>query len=223
MTLLRTLAAAILALAAAAAPGAVHDRGGGLLYDDVLDVTWLQDANYARTCGRSPDGLMSFQDANAWLAGLVYRDEVRGADLRGWRLPRVQPVGSDGFNHAFRTNGTADEGYNIFSPRSELPFMYYVNLGLKGWYLMNGEHPKAMGVLGRLSATWSGQADLGLVRNLQSNIYWTSSAERAPAAVKDAWIFVTAEGNQRDGLTQPNAAFVWPVRPGDVMAPARKP
>ena len=24
----------------------LHDRGGGLIYDDVLDVTWLQDANY---------------------------------------------------------------------------------------------------------------------------------------------------------------------------------
>ena len=23
------------------------DRGGGLIYDDVLKVTWLQDANYA--------------------------------------------------------------------------------------------------------------------------------------------------------------------------------
>ena len=25
------------------------DRGNGLLYDNVLDITWLQDANYART------------------------------------------------------------------------------------------------------------------------------------------------------------------------------
>lgn len=23
------------------------DRGGGLIYDDVLDITWLQDANYS--------------------------------------------------------------------------------------------------------------------------------------------------------------------------------
>jgi hypothetical protein len=27
------------------------DRGGGLIYDNVLDVTWLQDANYAKTSG----------------------------------------------------------------------------------------------------------------------------------------------------------------------------
>ncbi|MCP4407494.1 MAG: DUF1566 domain-containing protein, partial [Gammaproteobacteria bacterium] len=27
------------------------DRGGGLIYDDVLNITWLQDANYAETSG----------------------------------------------------------------------------------------------------------------------------------------------------------------------------
>ncbi len=25
------------------------DRGGGLIYDDVLDITWMQDAYYAAT------------------------------------------------------------------------------------------------------------------------------------------------------------------------------
>jgi hypothetical protein len=27
------------------------DRGGGLVYDDYLDITWLQDPNYAKTSG----------------------------------------------------------------------------------------------------------------------------------------------------------------------------
>lgn len=31
------------------AQAALYDRGGGLIYDSVLDVTWLQDANYAAT------------------------------------------------------------------------------------------------------------------------------------------------------------------------------
>ncbi len=34
----------------------LHDRGGGLIYDDVLDVTWLQDTNYG--LGTIFDGLM---------------------------------------------------------------------------------------------------------------------------------------------------------------------
>ncbi|EGK72256.1 hypothetical protein METUNv1_01372 [Methyloversatilis universalis FAM5] len=36
-------------LASGVAQAPLHDRGGGLVYDDVLDVTWLADANYART------------------------------------------------------------------------------------------------------------------------------------------------------------------------------
>ena len=27
------------------------DRGGGLIYDTILDVTWMQDANYINTTG----------------------------------------------------------------------------------------------------------------------------------------------------------------------------
>ena len=42
-----------------AAQAALFDRGGGLIYDDVLNVTWLQDANYAKTSGYDADGDMS--------------------------------------------------------------------------------------------------------------------------------------------------------------------
>ena len=39
---------------------ALIDRGGGLIYDDVLDITWLQDANYAQTSGYDADGFMNW-------------------------------------------------------------------------------------------------------------------------------------------------------------------
>lgn len=211
---------------------AVHDRGGGLLYDDVLKVTWLQDANYAQTSGAHPTGRMSWAQANAWVAGLVFHDPVRKRDLRGWRLPTVAPQGS-AFNHDFRRDGTTDEGYNIVGAHSQLGFMYYVNLGLKGWYLKDGSNsqdPKnrvGFGVLGKNHAIWEGEADVAPVRRLQSNIYWAvTRGASQPASADDAWIFVTCEGNQRDGLPHPNAAYAWPVRDGDVAAetdPAAEP
>ena len=34
-----------------AAQSTLIDRGGGLIYDTVFDITWLQDANYAKTSG----------------------------------------------------------------------------------------------------------------------------------------------------------------------------
>ena len=36
----------------------LFDRGNGLIYDDVLDVTWLQDAQYAKISGYDADGMM---------------------------------------------------------------------------------------------------------------------------------------------------------------------
>lgn len=50
-------------IVASALPGAVqaalHDRAEGFIYDDALDVPWLQDANYAKTSGDDADGLIS--------------------------------------------------------------------------------------------------------------------------------------------------------------------
>jgi len=45
-----------------AAQATLIDRGGGLIYDDVLNITWLQDANYAMTSGYDADGRMNWAD-----------------------------------------------------------------------------------------------------------------------------------------------------------------
>jgi hypothetical protein len=65
------------------------DRGRGLLYDVERDLTWLQDTNYAKTSGHSPDGQMTWNNAKAWVARLSYRG------FTGWRLPTARnPDGS---------------------------------------------------------------------------------------------------------------------------------
>ena len=56
------------------ATAALYDRGNGLIYDDVLDITWLQDANYAQTSGYDNDGKMSWADAVHGLQ--IYRLEM---------------------------------------------------------------------------------------------------------------------------------------------------
>jgi hypothetical protein len=65
------------------------DRGRGLLYDVERDLTWLQDTNYAKTSGHSPDGQITWDNAKAWVARLNYRG------FTGWRLPTARnPDGS---------------------------------------------------------------------------------------------------------------------------------
>ncbi len=71
------------------------DRGNGLIYDDILDVTWLQDANYAYTSGYVQDvgcsssghikcdGQMRPRQAKVWASLLSY------GGFDDWRLPSI--------------------------------------------------------------------------------------------------------------------------------------
>lgn len=79
--------AGILVVASGAAQAALIDRGGGLIYDTELNVTWLSDANYAQTTGYDADGRMNWIDATAWAANLTYYDSVRNVTYDDWRLP----------------------------------------------------------------------------------------------------------------------------------------
>jgi len=75
--------------------------GGKAIYDNVANLTWLQDANYAQTSGYDADGAMNWDQANAW-AGSLNIDGVTG-----WRLPGGPMLG-------FGTNQTASEMGNLF-------------------------------------------------------------------------------------------------------------
>lgn len=189
------------------AQAALNDRGGGLLYDDVLNITWLQDANYAYTSSYDADGRMNWNDATAWAAGLVYG----GYD--DWRLASNSPVNGTSWNYGFSYNGSSDVGYNITSPNSEMAYMYYVNLGLKGYNDTSGAVPPDWGMYG--NGTWGGQKDINLVKNLQSWNYW-SGAEYANTTTS-SWGFQTTHGNQTN-LFKGGQNFAWAVRDGDVAA-----
>jgi len=110
---------ALCALGTGASHAALIDRGGGLIYDDVLNVTWLQDTQYSVTSGFSADPLLTFDQASAFADGLEYYDRVRGVTWSDWRLPFVSaPV----------------SGYDIGGKGSELGYMYYSNLGMAPIY-----------------------------------------------------------------------------------------
>lgn len=99
----------VLALAGVVGSGtaqaALVDRGGGMIYDTDLNITWLADANYARTSGYDADGRMNWNAANAWAAGLTY------GGFSDWRLP------------------TSDGCYGYNCTGSEMGHLYYTELG----------------------------------------------------------------------------------------------
>ena len=210
------LAAVVLCLSASSvAQAALLDRGNGLLYDNVLKVTWLQDANYAKTSGYSATGEMDWNSANTWAANLNFDG------LTGWRLATNTPINGSSFNTTVSYDGTTDYGYNITSPNSELSYMYYVNLGLKGVVDTSGIEHHTNGVFGNAefgffdNGTLIRQANVGLVKNLQDQGYW-SGAETFPGSGY-GWAFDPHYGIQYY-YDKPIQNYAWAVHPGDVSA-----
>ncbi len=87
---------------------ALIDRGGDLIYDTELDITWLQDANYAKTSGFHIDGRLIWPTAMSWAANLSYYDAARNKTWTDWRLPSARDKGSSS-EPCFLNNCTESE------------------------------------------------------------------------------------------------------------------
>jgi hypothetical protein len=100
---LAATAAALIGLASTA-QAALFDRGGGMIYDSTLNITWLKDWNVA--------GRMDWATANTWANNLVY------GGFDDWRLPTsLNADGSGPCGPAFDCTG------------SEMGHMFYTNWG----------------------------------------------------------------------------------------------
>jgi hypothetical protein len=173
------------------------DRGAGMIYDDVLDVTWLQDANYAQTSGFDVDGKMSWADALSWTDNLIFE----GYD--DWRLPTVIPLNGTSFQNSYSFDGTTDLGYNISNTSSELGYMFYENLGNTGYF-------DAAGVATNCSPCLT---NTGLFNNINTFGFWFGQEFASTLAL--AMEFST-EGGLQNRLDKSNEFYAWAVRSGDV-------
>lgn len=175
----------------------LHDRGSGLIFDDVLDITWLQNANYAQTSGYDSDGKMLQADAVAWADQLIY------GGYSDWRLPHTLPVNPPNYNLTWSADGSTDSAANIQSPNSEMAYMFYKNLGNLSYYEPGGSSPQ----------TGWGLSNAGPFINLQEYLYWSGSM--APGgSPTDAFYFSFEQGTQH--YNSYNWFYAWAVRDGDV-------
>jgi hypothetical protein len=219
--------AAMLCAAAAPIRAELFDRGGGLIYDDVLDITWLQDADYAKTSGYDADGKMTWPEALAFVEGLVYE----GYD--DWRLPTLAPINGAFLQPNLTNNGSSDLGFAKTTtdfatdggwrdadgnPVSEMGHMYYVNLGNRGLCLPKDDDPASCFTI---QTGWGlnnvsfvdGESGLTVgIHNLQRKFYWTEQ----PFDAGIAWDFNFVHGHQ---IIDPviRRLHVWPVRDGDSL------
>ena len=103
------MCAALCLLVVGSASATLIDRGGGMIYDPDLDITWLAESNNL--------GFVNFSTATNWVASLS------AGGLTGWRLPTsLQPDPSC-------TGQSPDGSFGFNCTGSELGHLFYMELG----------------------------------------------------------------------------------------------
>jgi hypothetical protein len=146
-------------------PALIAGDGGRTVHDARLAVTWLADANLAaRETFAVPSinksGSMNYATAVRWVAAMNASNH--GAGYLGhnhWQLPTVPDT-----DKTCALTGRHGESFGFNCSASALGSLYYVSLGLR--------EPD--------SAVQSSRNQVGLFRNFQPYLYWSSSPAADP-------------------------------------------
>jgi hypothetical protein len=186
---------------------------GKLVYDPVLNVVFLANANLAGTLPPSspyyvkninPDGSMNQETLAKFLLALNNKDNPY-MGLTGWTLPEISVDGSNPDCTINPMNGNPVYGYNCDGPSSQLGELFYNQLG--------GEAGQDI--------RWRSNWYVWLFDHLQSDYYWQcqppSEAGQClpgPGSTIPSMSFRTGyQGLQSD----PNDLFVLLVLPVDAI------
>ena len=213
----RLALAAALSVATLSAQAALVNRGGGMIYDTVQNITWLADMNYAFTSGYAAanvgglgknqilaNGRMGWDAADAWANNLVY------GSFSDWRLPTLNPQDTSCSNN-FNAGGSFGLQYfGTGCTGGELSHLFVTDLGNK---------PNES-VLNLAGDTAEQIANLARFSNVQSLDYWSGTLY-APGP-GHAWYFGAGSGGQ-SVVGEGGALYAVAVRPGDVAASVSEP
>jgi hypothetical protein len=189
-------------------------NGAEAYFDTVLHITWLADANYARTSGydRDRDGRMAWDAAVYWAESLDY------FGVTGWRLPKVVDTGAPGCDPSW---GGTDCGVNVQTASggvvySEMAHLYYVTLGDTSGFNESGQ------AVGNANYRNTGPFK-NLLTSGVGDTYWTGQQDALNTYL--VWSFLFIGGDQRPydrwaGTRNSNGLGLaaWAVHAGDVGA-----
>ena len=191
---------------------ALVDRGGGLIWDSDLNLTWLQDANYVKTSGYDADGLMNWYQAMAWV------DQLEYGGFNEWRLPEMLPVaGGANYKNKWSRNGSTDNGFNISAPgsvysgstASEMAYLFYNSLDKTGRYNVSGKKNQTYGI----------EPSDPFYNVMTYRRYWSGSETSAFTA----GTFNFRTGRQILYALEGLRLHAWAVHDGDIGAPVPVP
>lgn len=183
-------------------------------YDTALNITWLADANFAKTTGYDADGLMTWSAAKAWAAGLSLGGSTR------WRLPVVRPVDGVAADDANISNiGTEDWGYNISAPgtlyagstASEMAHLFFQTLGNTS--VCDPGTSSDSSCVPPMERTRSPGPFVNYPR--ENSYFWSATSYAPKNSFEAAWVFFFSDGLQ---LIYPKERefYALAVHPGDV-------
>ena len=223
-TAVSVLFVGVLGLAASESTKAgLIDRGNGLIYDTVLNVTWAQDIALSSTLGGP--GIFNWYGAKAFVDQLVYE----GYD--DWRLPTLTPINGVRFNRVFHCDGSSDYGYGVAAPGgasagftgNELAYMFHVNLGNKSVCMGDGPDRVFGPDVGIQNASFmdalTGETVSFLNLQGQKRFSWFDLAPPPVEGDDFTWAFKYSGFNDwENARVQRHRA--WAVRDGDVLVAA---
>ena len=188
-------------------------------YDDVLDITWLANANLARStyvfsttpgfgtsfgvAGIKLGGPMRLVTATEWIAAV---NDAAYLGSSEWRLPTGIGLGNDVCDFAY--SGT-ECGYNVDVATGEMAHLFYNTLGNTAAVNSYGAPEPCASATPKLCLT-----NVGPFAGLVSNIYFYSPTENPFGT----WVFGFQSGLQNIIGTDPYG-YAWPVLNGDPFTP----
>lgn len=215
----RILCGCVLLLACSSAHAVLQNRAGGQAYYDTdSGLTWVADANLAKTSGYDADGAMDWLGAWGLIGSLnVANDGLGYLGKTDWRLPTVEPLNGIAFNYSQSYNGSTEYGFNqteqgtayAGSTSSEIAHLFHNTLD------NNGGCDPLLSTAGTCADPQPGWdlINTGPFFNVQFYYYWYGT-EYAPDNLL-AWGFSLATGSQFVPAKN-NTFYGWPVRDGDI-------
>jgi len=225
--------ASLLLLVSAQVNASLFDRGGGLIYDDVLDITWLQDANYAATeltdarrddiistvgsvDGHTlatgdfiKDGSGNYTGTMTWWGAVAWADTLDFGDFNDWRLASISVAAGLPTGSTIPTS-PPDGCFEATSTEelcrdNELEYMYYYNLAGNFGDSLEGDQT----VNGGTPAEFA-------LNNIQSGYLSGTEFARPDLGLDgNAWHFDFGVGYHFN-LRKMAGAASWAVRDGDI-------
>lgn len=216
--MVRSIAALILCLSTFAsqaallgrAPATVNGTDYRAFYDDVLNITWLADADYAKTSGYDADGLMTWSASVGWIATLNAANHL---GTNNWRLPFVVDTGAPGCDSG---NDGTDCGIYVQTKigaavYSEMAHVHYDTLGNAGSNNAGGQPtPECSNGNAPYCLT-----NTGPFSNLQPADYWSGTPYLLSG--DRTWRFGFSDGAQFYDFNYVEF-HAWAVTDGDALA-----